>query len=162
MKIKTLCCATLLVLATGCSQNSVNPPQKAVTVNAPAGELAQVQKKLLAQHQEWKGTTYKLGGMSKQGVDCSGLMTVTFTQQFSMDMPRTTAGLVKKGKQIKRKQLRTGDLVFFKTGVKVRHVGVMVDDKQFFHASTSRGVMISRLDNVYWNSKYWQARRVNL
>jgi len=162
MEVRMFCCVAVLLLMTGCSQRNFSQPQKSVTINAPAAELKQVQKKLLAQYQDWKGTSYELGGMSKQGVDCSGLMKLTFAQQFSIDMPRTTAGLAKKGKHIKRKQLRTGDLVFFKTGMKVRHVGIMVDNVQFFHASTSRGVMISRLDNVYWNSHYWQSRRVDL
>lgn len=31
---------------------------------------------------------------------------------------------------------------------------------RFMHASTSRGVMVSSLDNVYWRSHYWTARRI--
>lgn len=162
MRIKTFCCAGLLLLLTGCSQHTVTQPQPAVKTNVPANESTHIEKKILNQHQEWQGTPYKLGGISKRGVDCSGLMAITFKQQFAMSMPRTTAGLVNQGTQIKRKNLRAGDLVFFKTGIKVRHVGVMVDEQRFFHASTSRGVMISRLDNVYWNRHYWQSRRVNL
>ncbi|MEZ9174007.1 NlpC/P60 family protein, partial [Vibrio cyclitrophicus] len=47
-----------------------------------------------------------------------------------------------------------------KTSPKVRHVGVYLGNKQFLHASTSKGVIISRLDNPYWASKFWHFRRI--
>jgi len=55
-----------------------------------------------------------------------------------------------------------GDLVFFKTGSGENglHVGIYDTDNQFIHASTSQGVVKSSLDNVYWNKKFWQARRI--
>ncbi|MDX2322364.1 MAG: NlpC/P60 family protein [Moritella sp.] len=152
-----------MLLISGCSQrSSIEPAGKKTIVNTPNDELAYLQEPLLSQYKDWRGTPHKWGGMSKKGIDCSGLVKLTFEQQFSLSLPRTTAEQVKVGYSIKRKQLRTGDLVFFKTGVNVRHVGIMVDESQFFHASSSRGVILSRLDNPYWNSHYWQSRRVNL
>jgi cell wall-associated NlpC family hydrolase len=59
-------------------------------------------------------------------------------------------------------ELQTADLVFFKTGWKTRHVGIYIGEGQFLHASTSRGVMISSLDNPYWQRHYWTSRRVPL
>ncbi|QFI37300.1 glycoside hydrolase [Moritella marina ATCC 15381] len=168
MRVKSFYCALLLLLMTGCSQHSsikkstINQAETAPQINVPTAELAYVQGLLLSQYKDWRGTPHKWGGMSKRGVDCSGLVKLTFEQQFALSFPRTTAEQVKVGRSIKRQQLRTGDLVFFKTGVNVRHVGIMVDEFQFFHASSSRGVIISRLDNPYWHSHYWQSRRVNL
>ena len=75
-------------------------------------------------------------------------------------VPRTTSQLSNLGTRIKKDQLRPGDLVFFKTGIKIRHVGIYVEKGKFLHASTSKGVIISRLNNVYWNKHFWQARRV--
>ncbi|SQD77052.1 NlpC/P60 family protein [Moritella yayanosii] len=163
MVVKSFCCAVLLLIMSGCSQHSsIKQSENNPKINAPTAELAYAQGLLLSQYNDWRGTPHKWGGMSKKGVDCSGLVKLTFEQQFSLSLPRTTAGQVKVGHSIKRQQLRTGDLVFFKTGVNVRHVGIMVDELQFFHASSSRGVILSRLDNPYWNSHYWQSRRVNL
>jgi probable lipoprotein NlpC len=163
MVVKSFYCALLLLLMSGCSQrSSLEPVEKNTAINAPTVELAHLQGVLLAQYKDWRGTPHKWGGMSKKGIDCSGLVKLTFEQQFSLSLPRTTAAQVKVGYSIKRQQLRTGDLVFFKTGMNVRHVGIMVDELQFFHASSSRGVILSRLDNPYWNSHYWQSRRVNL
>ena len=56
-------------------------------------------------------------------------------------------------------ELRPGDLVFFriKGGM---HVGFYDTDRNFLHASTSQGVMRSSLDNPYWQSVFYQARRL--
>jgi hypothetical protein len=56
--------------------------------------------------------------------------------------------------------LQPGDLVFFKTGRKTRHVGVYLSGDEFVHASSSSGVTISSLDTDYWQRTWWHARRV--
>ena len=65
------------------------------------------------------------------------------------------------GRDIDKNQLRAGDLVFFKTGISVRHVGVYLEDGRFLHASTKHGVIISRLSETYWKSAYWKAKRLD-
>jgi lipoprotein Spr/probable lipoprotein NlpC len=118
------------------------------------------ESKLYAQYQSWQGTPYQLGGLSKKGIDCSGFVYLTFKDKFGVKLPRTTATQVKRGKRIYIGQLQAGDLIFFKTGWKTRHVGIYLSDGRFLHASTSKGVIISRLDNVYWKKKYWRAQRI--
>ena len=81
-------------------------------------------------------------------------------QKFGIDVPRSTEYQSQVGQSIKKHQLRAGDMVFFKTGVKVRHVGIYIDKGDFIHASSSKGVMISNLDNPYWSSAYWKAKRL--
>lgn len=115
---------------------------------------------LYAQYKEWQGSPYRLGGLSKRGVDCSGFVYLTFKDRFGLAFPRTTKGQVKLGKSVSIKKLQTGDLVFFKTGWRTRHVGIYLSGGRFLHASTSKGVIISKLDNVYWKKKYWTSRRV--
>ena len=115
---------------------------------------------LYAQYESWKGTPYRLGGLNKKGVDCSGLVYLTFKEKFGIIIPRTTATQVKRGQRVYIGELQTGDLVFFKTAWRTRHVGIYLSNGKFLHASTSKGVMISRLDNVYWKKKYWRAQRI--
>lgn len=100
--------------------------------------------------------------MSKRGIDCSGLVYTTYRDQLGIELPRTTRYQSQIGKAVKRNALRTGDLVFFKTSRKVRHVGIYIEDNKFLHASTKHGVMISKLTDYYWRDKYWHARRVDL
>ena len=129
-----------------------------VSLNDPIMVIAN-----LSEHQrEWQGTRYRLGGTSKNGVDCSGFMQVTFRDLFGIDLPRTTVEQAEEGTRIAKDELRTGDLVFFKTGrgPNGKHVGVYVKNRQFLHASTKGGVIYSDLDSPYWTKTFWQARRL--
>lgn len=123
-------------------------------------DTSKVKKKLLDQYSEWKGTSYQMGGLSKQGIDCSGFVYATFRAKLGLDMPRSTKMQSKVGVKVSKDQLRIGDLIFFKTGLLDRHVGVYLGDSKFLHASTSKGVTISSLVNSYWSSNYWLSRRV--
>ena len=154
----------LLVLLAGCSSVPPGPGVGArpiaATAAADLGSAEAVREALKVQHAEWAGAPYRWGGMSKSGVDCSGFVWKTFARHFGLDLPRTTAQQVKVGYPVGRGQLAPGDLVFFQTGYSKLHVGIYVDGGRFLHASTSRGVMMSRLDNPYWRDNYWHARRV--
>ncbi len=129
---------------------------------SPRYKKSLLKKKLYAQYEEWKGVRYRTGGLNKKGVDCSGFVYMTFKSKLGVRLPRTTKRQARLGRAVDKGKLKTGDLVFFKTGVSIRHVGIYLEDGKFMHASKKRGVMISRLDNVYWKSKYWMARRVKL
>ncbi|GHE20053.1 glycoside hydrolase [Halomonas urumqiensis] len=134
-----------------------NPILEARRLGDPPPGL--VREALLAQHDQWAGTPYRLGGTTRRGIDCSALVQQIFSDTFLVDLPRTTGDQVLAGDQVAREELKPGDLVFFRPPGVYRHVGIYVGDGRFFHASTSRGVMISELDNSYWQRYYWQARR---
>jgi hypothetical protein len=119
-----------------------------------------VKKALYAQYHEWKNTRYQMGGLSRNGIDCSGFIHVTFKTRLGVVLPRSTEFQVELGDRVDRKELRAGDLVFFKTGIADRHVGIYLEDGRFLHASSSQGVVISRLDESYWRSAYWKAKRL--
>jgi cell wall-associated NlpC family hydrolase len=119
-----------------------------------------IKKKLYAQYTQWRGTKYKLGGLNKKGIDCSGFVFVTYKSKLGKVLPRTTHLQVTVGSNVKRNELQAGDLVFFKTGKFKRHVGIYLEHGKFLHASTSNGVTISRLENNYWKSRYWRAKRI--
>jgi len=128
-------------------------------VTSPKGTVG-VKTALYQQYSEWKGVRYRYGGLSKSGVDCSGFVYLTLKRQFGLDAPRDTHDLSSYGYPVSRKKLAPGDLVFFKTGIMKRHVGIYVEDGKFIHASTSKGVMLSDMKNGYWSGRFWKARRV--
>ncbi len=117
---------------------------------------------LYDQYQQWRGTLYQYGGLSKSGVDCSGFVYLTFRHRFGLDIPRTTLHQSRLGNAVSSERLQTGDLVFFDTGDDKRHVGIYLENRQFLHASTSRGVTISSLRNRYWKRRYRHARRLDI
>ncbi len=118
-----------------------------------------VRQALLAQHERWKGTPYRLGGDNAQGIDCSALVQNVFIDTFRLELPRSTDGQVLQGMAIERAELEAGDLVFFRPSGAYNHVGIYVGDGNFLHASASTGVRLSKLDSAYWRRHYWQARR---
>lgn len=133
--------------------------------HAPSGKLADshfVDKQLKAQLNQWRGAPYRNGGLEPSGVDCSGFVFRTFRDRFDVVLPRTTLAQTGIGNKVSRDELLPGDLVFFKTGSGANglHVGIYDKNDQFIHASTSKGVTRSSLDNVYWRKYYWQARRI--
>lgn len=114
----------------------------------------------------YHGTPYKYGGLTQKGIDCSGLVFNSFKEEDIL-LPRISREIAREGKKIAFQEIAKGDLVFFKTNRNrnvINHVGLVVDvfpgKVLFIHASTSQGVIISALDETYWNKAFVEARRV--
>jgi len=107
----------------------------------------------------WLGTPYMSGGSSKNGADCSGFVSSVYLEKEGMYLPRTTTDEFKLGRSVSKGSLEIGDLVFFGERGNVNHVGIFVGNGNFIHASTSNGVMVSPLDDIYWKPRYIGARR---
>ena len=107
----------------------------------------------------WLGTPYRRGGASEGGVDCSALAR-SILGELGVDLPRTTATQRQVGREVDRDQGRPGDLVFFRIGSRVNHVGILLDADRFLHASSSRGVEVARLDERYFARRLVEVRRV--
>lgn len=162
--MKTWILGFLIVCLAGCATTPPVKHRMTVKVKHPTAvnlsDTTRVNAALNAQYAEWKGTRYKMGGNTKRGVDCSGFVHLTYRDKLGITIPRTTKLLGKTGKPVKRKNLRIGDLVFFKTGLTVRHVGIYMGSNTFLHASTNKGVTITNLNETYWKKRYWKARRM--
>lgn len=112
------------------------------------------------------GTRYRTGGTTKKGMDCSGLVYTAFNTN-GVKMHRTSFDMSKQGKPIKTREVKKGDLLFFKTSKSSRsinHVGVVSkvtnDGIYFIHSSSSKGVIESSLKTDYWNKSFKFAKRV--
>ncbi len=118
------------------------------------------QMKLESQYRYYKGTRYKYGGTDKNGFDCSGFTQKVYKNAFKINLPRTAKEMSKLGKKISKNKLKPGDLVFFRPSRTYRHVGIYIGDNSFIHSSTSKGIIKTSLDNVYWKKKYKFAKRI--
>lgn len=114
---------------------------------------------MLAFYEQWQDVPYQLGGTDSAGVDCSAFVKAAYAEVYRVSLPRETRDQAKSGVAVSPDRLRTGDLVFFKTGFRDRHVGIFVGNGQFIHASESLGVSRTSLANPYWSKRYWKARR---
>ena len=153
--------ACLVLSGCGISSRTVRAPDATQYASAYAvSKYDEVRASLMQAYRDWKGTPYRLGGTSTAGVDCSSLVSIIFDDYFGVDMPMNTRRLLNQGEGIRRASVRTGDLVFFRTGRSTLHVGIIVEEGEFLHASTSEGVTLSNLYDRYWSNRYLAARRV--
>ena len=104
------------------------------------------------------GTPYVFGGTSRYGFDCSGYVQHVFAM-LGIHLPRTADTQYYAGRSTGG-QILAGDLVFFQTYEPgPSHVGIYLGGGRFVHASSSHGVMISRLSDSYWAARYLGAKR---
>lgn len=110
--------------------------------------------------EDWLGTRYKYGGVTKSGIDCSAFTKTLYSLVFKTEIPRTAESqwrqVKKEGVQVDKKNLETGDLVFFRTNTaSTWHVGVYLDSGYFVHSSNRKqGVIISSLEEQKYSGKY--------
>lgn len=156
----------LVLFLSACSSKPVNKKVNTYQSNREVSNYQPMQRGdllylvLLNEYQYWAGSPYQFGGNSKGGVDCSSLVQQVYRNTFNITLPRTTELQARQGYSIHKKDLKVGDLIFFKTGWNNRHVGIYMGQGEFFHASTSKGVIMSKLESPYWKKYYWQSRRV--
>ena len=141
---------------------SLSESSRKIVFNNREETLSVQNQELNDYFKNWRGVRYRYGGYSTKGVDCSGLTKRAYKEFYGVDLPRTVVEQSKKGEKIDKNSLRPGDLIFFKTGRYSRHVGIYLGENSFIHASRSKGVMQSNLNNSYWRKKYWQAKRYPL
>lgn len=158
----------LLMMLYGCSslpqEESIEPDASVLLPQEVAEQEQQSERRkeiaFFDVYNQWQGVPYQLGGSSKRGVDCSAFVQVAYRDVWQHPLPRTTSSQSRVGSEVAFKRAKYGDLVFFKTSRRTQHVGIYLGNQLFMHASTSKGVIISRLDNPYWASRFWQFRRI--
>ncbi len=125
----------------------------------PTAKLGFVEQTMLAAIEERLGTPYRMGTEGPYRYDCSGFVWSVF-QQAGVAFERTSARTLWNdfAPPTAEEKYKFGTLVFFNN---LRHVGIVVDENGFYHASTSRGVVYSRFDE-YWTKRLSGFRRVPL
>lgn len=116
--------------------------------------LSKSDSKIVKEAAAWLGTPYGYGKAEKgKACDCSGMVMSVYEKVTGIKLPRNSAQQQDFCKKLKEKDVQVGDLCFFATGKdpdKTSHVGIMVDEINFIHASTSKGVVVSDITQPYW------------
>ena len=111
--------------------------------------------------ENWWATRYQYGGTSREGIDCSAYTASLLHEVYGLNISKTARSQYAECKKIKKKNLREGDLVFFKTGRGVSHVGLYLRNGYFTHASVGNGITISNLDESYYSKRYIGGGRIH-
>lgn len=182
MKPTFIFISTVLLLFASCksTKNTTRREPRTVTVKAKPIEIEEasvikIPKKTAPESNltndiiktalSFEGTRYKYGGTGRSGMDCSGLVYTSYGNH-GIPISRSSYEIAKQGEDIKLKEVQRGDLLFFATGRKnnrINHVGLVVDvnnEVLFIHSTTSRGVLVSSLNEGYWKYAFIKAKRI--
>ncbi len=158
---------SMMFSSCGSSRNVVkddiyeNPKTETSSKDKDKKKPKKVQKEIIKCAKSWIGTPYLYGGNTKKGVDCSGLTCQIFREVADIKLPRSSRQQANHCKKIKKKELKPGDLVFFTAGSKrINHVALYIGDNQIIHSTSSRGVVISNLNDKYWSKHFHHCGRV--
>ena len=126
---------------------------------------AKQRAKLIAECIDYLGTPYAYGGIDKDGIDCSGLIYVTFHDAVKIQLPRRAQAICTRSAALKDEDRQPGDLLFFRTDDDplVCHVAVYTGNDNFIHCASSgprTGVIVSSLNEAYWNRNYLSSGRI--
>jgi len=126
---------------------------------------SEARSRVIAAAGTYEHTPYRYGGLDRRGLDCSGLVYLSFHDALGVSVPRNTRDIYSWAEKIQIENALPGDLVFFRTTGKkaVSHVGIFVGGKRFIHAASdgpATGVIYSSLDERYWSRTYIGAGRV--
>jgi probable lipoprotein NlpC len=116
----------------------------------------------------YKGTPYKYGGNTREGMDCSGLVYRAFAE-LDRPFPRSSYEQADVFQTVSKPHLREGDLLYFKIGktARINHTGIVTkivnkETVMFIHSSSSAGVREDNLYSKYWEPKFVKATRPKL
>lgn len=105
------------------------------------------------------GAPYVSAGGSPSGFDCSGYTKYVFAQ-FGVDLPRTAAQQYNMGQAVAASEAKPGDLVAFKTGSYISHIGIYTGNGNFISATSSNGVDITPVYGSYWKDHFLGFSRI--
>ncbi|MBO4318101.1 MAG: C40 family peptidase [Mailhella sp.] len=141
----------------GCSLFRRPQPPVLVEAGAHAGTVAE---QVVQTAQDLIGSPYRYGGTTPRGFDCSGFVQFVFSAN-DIRLPRTSGEQARVGRKIARSDLRPGDILVFRIGIRSTHTGIYVADNTFIH-SPSRGgkVRYDAMDQEYWDKRFLYGRRI--
>lgn len=110
---------------------------------------------------EWYGVPYKYGGKDKKGIDCSNFTSTLYKNIYHKALTGSSSSIFTQCKEVPKKDLKEGDLVFFKIEKDdISHIGIYLQNNKFVHATTKKGVMINDLDEAYYKKYFYKAGRL--
>ncbi|MES2828903.1 MAG: NlpC/P60 family protein [Bacteroidota bacterium] len=145
-RFSSLLVLIILLIFASCSSR-----RPIINTNASAAKIADAMSNLKSKQlyrfiTDWTGVKYRLGGLDKSGIDCSGFALLLERDIYGNALPRRSRDQAETIQEKDTRQLKEGDLIFFSFGGnEIDHVGIFLNNNYFVHASTTRGVVVDDL-----------------
>ncbi|MCL2805700.1 MAG: C40 family peptidase [Treponema sp.] len=119
----------------------------------------QARQRVIEASRKYEGTPYLYTGISSRGLDCSGLIYISFKDALGVNLPRSASALFSWVERITFDNAQPGDLLFFRTGSTraITHVALYLGNRRFIHSASAgakTGVIYSSLNERYWANAY--------
>jgi len=134
-------------------------------LHIPPDSIANI--KLYVFIDKWLKTSYLWGGTTEDGIDCSAFIQRLLKEVYNLKIPRTSIQqLYTERVELfsSPKYLSEGDILFFRTmdNKIVSHVGIYLHNYMFVNSSSSKGVSIASLKELYWRQRFVVAGRIKV
>lgn len=131
--------------------------------------------KIIKEAEKYLGAKYVLGGKSKNGIDCSGLVQIAYKNSLDIILPKHSWDQKKVGRKVKLENIKTGDLIFLiKKENGHKHVGIAEialennppnppyqGGANLIHASLNKKKVVrQKLEEVFESHNFVEARRI--
>lgn len=138
---------------------SPDSPKKQISFNNNI-ENESLSEQLVSYSKNWLGVPYRYGGNTTDGIDCSGFIKNIF-HYIGYNLPRTAQQQYDFTRKIPEKNVKQGDLAFFRRRGKIFHVGLYIGDNKIIHSSSSKGVIIQDLSDSWLKSNFYSFGRID-
>lgn len=161
--------SVLFLISCGGSKSSKGSTSKKTTTKSTSSSSSSSSSKkgdnVVKIARSYIGTKYKYGGITKKGIDCSGLSYNVY-KEIGITLPRTSSAQSGVGKRVYIGEVVKGDLIFFGASPgskRITHIGIVSYSNKgtvkMIHASSSKGVREDAVDGHYWKQRYIRASR---
>lgn len=108
-------------------------------------------QEIVDESMKYLNTPYIWGGTTPKGFDCSGFTSFLYKKITGIDIGRSTYDQIYSGKEVSRKDLKIGDLIFPSKD----HVCIYIGNGKMIH-SPKKGDSV-KISDIY---AFWKARRI--
>ena len=112
---------------------------------------------------EWMGVRYRLGGSTKNGIDCSQFTKKLYGEVYGIKLGNNCQQQWNQTKRVERDSLVVGDILFFRSRISPSgwHCGLYLGNGNFVHAANRvEGVKISNLSEPKYDKHFKGAGRI--
>ncbi|MDQ1909511.1 C40 family peptidase [Paenibacillus sp. GD4] len=119
---------------------------------------------IISTGKRYLGTRYQFGADYGQTrtFDCSSFVKTVYAKN-GVYLPRSSREQAQKGYWVAKRNLKKGDLIFFKSAGsssnRITHVAIYAGNDRLLHTYGAGGVRYSDF-NSYWDKRYVKAKRV--